>query len=407
MKIKFNSSKYIYPLFFLPFPLLCFGVFHKDEGLKQQDSNKPALKSEIGEVSATVKKENITDKMDAMEKEKKQGDGYSALSNIDAEKSNTDKTSSGYTDAEKRRIDSIESVKKALAGGSSQTYQKGSFTKPTSAYSGMSENDRKLTETLNKLKHPDSYPRAEDGRSFKRTASQENEKPKEPLDLFRQQMAVMDSMGKMNDPAYKEEQQRLLRQKQAEEFRKNQPLLKVVKVNDNSGFFNTIQVDREKTFIKAIIDENLTGYLGSRIQIRLLDDITAGNNVIKKGTYLYGEISGFSEQRVNIGIRYILNGDKILPVKLEIYDMDGLPGLYVPASVFREFSKDLGVTMAQGQMLSSSGQESFSQSAIDKIFTSSTNVLANMIRKNKAKIKYDTFIYLIDPQELSKEQKSY
>ena len=129
--------------------------------------------------------------------------------------------------------------------------------------------------------------------------------------------------------------------------------------------------------------------------------------MIKKGTYLYGEISGFSEQRVNIGIRYILSGDKILPVKLEIYDMDGLPGLYVPASVFREFSKDLGVTMAQGQMLSSSGQESFSQSALDKIFTSSTNALANMIRKNKAKIKYDTFIYLIDPQELSKEQKSY
>jgi hypothetical protein len=46
-------------------------------------------------------------------------------------------------------------------------------------------------------------------------------------------------------------------------------------------------------------------------------------------------------------------------------------------------------------------------SAVQKLFTSSSQALANMIRKNKAKLKYNTFIYLIDPQELQTQQSNY
>jgi hypothetical protein len=69
---------------------------------------------------------------------------------------------------------------------------------------------------------------------------------------------------------------------------------------------------------------------------------------IKKDTYLNALISGFSGQRVALNIKSILYGGKILPVKLEAYDLGGLAGLYVPERAFRDFTKDPGNNTIQG-----------------------------------------------------------
>ena len=50
--------------------------------------------------------------------------------------------------------------------------------------------------------------------------------------------------------------------------------------------------DKEKDkLIMAIIDENVKAVDGSRVRLRLLDDIEIGDETIKKGTYLYGGVS--------------------------------------------------------------------------------------------------------------------
>src|SRR3546814_18993225 len=77
----------------------------------------------------------------------------------------------------------------------------------------------------------------------------------------------------------------------------------------------------------------------------------AGGNLIRKGTYLYAEINGFSAQRVKLTVSSIMYKGTVLPVRLEVYDHDGLPGLYVPASAFREFSRELGGSASQGLTL--------------------------------------------------------
>jgi conjugative transposon TraM protein len=97
-----------------------------------------------------------------------------------------------------------------------------------------------------------------------------------------------------------------------------------------------------------MIDQDIKGYAGSRLRIRLLEDMMAGKFLIKKGTYIYALITGFSGQRVNLSISSIMKGQHILPVQLDVYDHDGLPGLYVPASAFREFTKELGGNASQG-----------------------------------------------------------
>ena len=89
-----------------------------------------------------------------------------------------------------------------------------------------------------------------------------------------------------------------------------------------------------------------------------------------------------------------------MPVKLEIYDLDGLQGLYVPESAFRDFTKDLGTNTVQGVTLNSDGTgtaaSQLMMSSVDKIFQSTSSAIAGVIRKNKAKIKYNSYLYLID-----------
>ena len=219
-------------------------------------------------------------------------------------------------------------------------------------------------------------------------------------------MAYLDSINKQNDPAYKAEKLKKQLAEKAAQAKASEVKFTVVKADAPSGDFNTVKPSSEDKFIMATIDENVTGYAGSRLRLRLLEDIKAGNNLIKKGTYLYALISGFSEQRVKLTITSILSDGKILPVKLEIYDLDGMPGLYVPSSAFRDFTKDLGSNTVQGISIDGTST-SFLMSTMDKMFQSTSSAIADLIRKNKAKMKYNSYIYLIDKDALQNAQKSY
>jgi hypothetical protein len=96
--------------------------------------------------------------------------------------------------------------------------------------------------------------------------------------------------------------------------------------------------------------------------------------------------------------------DKIFPINLSIYDNDGMEGLYVPASAFREFTKDLGGNATGGMNLQMqqdpSSMNQFYMSTLQKLFTSTSQAMSKTIKQNKANLKYGTFIYLIDQDEL-------
>src|SRR3546814_8818320 len=46
-------------------------------------------------------------------------------------------------------------------------------------------------------------------------------------------------------------------------------------------------------------------------------------------------------------------------------------------------------------------------SMVQKMFQSTTSAVNKVIRQNKAKIKYNTLVYLIDPDQLRNNQKNY
>jgi conjugative transposon TraM protein len=84
----------------------------------------------------------------------------------------------------------------------------------------------------------------------------------------------------------------------------------VKKVKVSSDYFNTLaENEKAANLIKAIIDEDVKATDGTRIRLRLLDDVEIGELVVPKGSYLYATMSGFGSQRVKGNIKSMLIDD--------------------------------------------------------------------------------------------------
>ena len=178
----------------------------------------------------------------------------------------------------------------------------------------------------------------------------------------------------------------------------------VKKVKVTSDYFNTIaQNEHEPNLIKAIIDEDVKAVDGSRVRLRLLDDVEINETVVKSGSYLYAIMSGFSSQRVKGTINSVLVNDEIIKVSLSLYDTDGLEGLYVPSSSFRETSKDVASGAFNNMSMNTGGNGNsltqWGMQAIQNAYQKTSNAISKSIKKNKVNLKYGTFVYIINSQE--------
>lgn len=191
----------------------------------------------------------------------------------------------------------------------------------------------------------------------------------------------------------------------------SEPNVMVKKVKVPSDYFNTLtQNEQEANLIKAIIDEDIKAVDGSRVRLRLLDDVEINGTVVENGTYLYATMSGFGSQRVKGRINSVLVNDEIIKVNLSIYDTDGLEGLYVPSSSFRETAKDVASGAAGSNMSFNNGTAGSSltqwgMQAIQNAYQKTSNAVSKAIRKNKVKLKYGTFVYIINDKEANKSSK--
>lgn len=406
MKINFKEPRYILPLVILPFLCLFFYIyktsFGKEEKTVKDGSN---LQSDVAEVSDEVKKRSLQDKLEAYRNQYREADGYTAVGAIGEEKVEARSMPDLYNISEKRMLDSIElAMKRKSSQGAPVKAVTSDYPSPGRTSTGrsrVSSTDQDLAEALNRMRQP---PPIVTTSSPPQTRSGD-----EPMRLFREQMKVIDSMGKANDPEYQAQQQR------QKSFGTGQPTENLVtpltarKHTLTGSGFNTVQSNPNDMLISAIVDQDITGYSGSRLRIRLLYDIYAGRYLVPKGTYIYAQISGFSGQRVGLSISTILVSGKLLPVRLEVYDNDGLPGLYVPSSAFRDFTKELGSGASQGITIQQQAENNSQlvMGMLQRMFQSTSSAVSKMLRSNKAKLKYNTFVYLVDPDHLKSLQQNY
>jgi conjugative transposon TraM protein len=414
-KINFKQPKYIIPLITMPFALFISYNLNQFGG-KEEVAKVEELSTNLGSADDV---EDIYDKGKAYDNAfQMQKDQGTALGTIDEENDSLAFYKDNMTVAQRRQVDSIKAMKKMqrelensrIAANSIKTdyynpnNQTGrTFAKDTKAREDQDYNrNMKLLEAINS----DNTERRKPSRT---EADDYNESPdkwrKEQLRLMREQMMFADSLEKSKDPEFLKQQfiQKMnAKNDKQRKFYLNSSL-RVSKEGRNNQF-NSFYRENNDSFIKAVIDENLKGYMGSRLKLRLLDDIYIGNLKIDKGTPLFAIISGFDTQRVKLSVVSVLYKNQILPINLNIYDIDGMEGLYVPASQFREMTREMGTNLVQGQQLNNSNSNFFGN-MLTSLYQSSSQTIAKVLRQNKAKLKYNTHIYLIDNAEMDKKRQ--
>ena len=90
--------------------------------------------------------------------------------------------------------------------------------------------------------------------------------------------------------------------------------------------------------IEAVVHENQTLVNGAVIKLRLLNDIFIKEQKIPKDNFVFG-IANLNDERLTIEINSIRSHNNLFNVKLEVFDMDGLPGTYIPGAITRDVAK--------------------------------------------------------------------
>lgn len=393
-KLNLKQPKYVIPLIALPFLLFIvfqLSSFTENKAKTNQEPQKE-LSTSLGEVDAEILKKN-----EAYDRLFKNPDSRTILDGLEDEIDSTYYYSDSYTLEQKRIIDSLTAIRKLNERADEVR------SKPISNYyqpERETDDDFQRQKDMMDLLYGNRNQNNSNAYDYDEP---ENDEPVDQLEILKQQMFFLDSLEAAKDPERQKEmkiQEKLkANQQKWKDFMNS--TLRVEKGNLNSQF-NTISNQYSQNTIKAIIDENIKGYLGSRIRLRLLEDVQIGKHRIPTGSFLYAQITGFTDQRVNLSVLSVYFKDEILPVNLTLFDIDGLKGLYVPHSNFREMLKEMGTTSVQGQSVDFA-DESFSTSLLKSLFTSTSNSLAALIRQNKAKLKYNSYILLINEKDLKNE----
>lgn len=372
-KINWKQPKYMIPII-IYFPLLFVGyfvidLFHTEKaetpnGLTTTDYLNPELPD------ANMKGDGIGNKYDNMLKSYGKIDDYTALGNIDRneEEDNKEEYDSKYSEEELKQLESQKQEAEKLAEMQRQLQESAQKGQEVAQGDGTSEEDRLA---LSKQREQEAM--EELNRAIAQARLQGLKATNLPTDT--------DTLTKRNEKNLEVSD---------EKENNDEPLEVVKKVRVTSDYFNTIcENEKEQKLIKAIIDENIKAVDGSRVRLRLIDDVEINEVVVPKGSYLYATMSGFGSQRVKGNVTSIMVDGEIIKVNLALYDTDGLEGLYVPSSQFRETTKDVGSgalsntstltnTTTSGNSLASWGAQAISN-AVQK----SSNAVSKAIKKIK------------------------
>lgn len=104
----------------------------------------------------------------------------------------------------------------------------------------------------------------------------------------------------------------------------------------------------DKNSIRASVYQTITLSNGKEVQLRLQEPMRAGNMLIPANTILTGSAK-IGGERLHITITSIQYADNVIPVEMEVYDMDGMQGIFVPNSdevtAMKEIAANMGTSM--------------------------------------------------------------
>lgn len=396
-KINFKQPKYILPMIaLLPLTFLIYNITNIFSGSDKEQTR--VVRDSINTALPEADEQSMDDKLATMDKADWSGDSYTGVDRLGEEEKENEEVSQGYTESELDQID------KRNADAARAAKEK-------------AEMERSLAESR---RHINSYANAggssrssRGGRNSSRSQIDELEDYASALDEIQQRNSrratagYRGSYGSYEIPYREESPSHQKEQVSASEKSAPQPALVYKTPEKDVDKFHTISTTTaaESSLIKAIIDKTTKARTGTRLRFKLLDGVTIKGVHLPKGTYLYGVVSGFENQRVKANITSILIKDKFVKVNLSVYDNDGMEGFYVPLSVFRNFLKEAGSQAVQNNMnfANNTGAaltaEAMALQALQNVYGSATSAISSNLKEEKARIKYNTIVYLINASE--------
>lgn len=393
IKVNFKQPKYIFPLvIFVPLCALIYFVMQTFGGGEsgKQEVSTDRINMELPEARA----EEAGDKMYEMSRRFGDEDAFTAVSSLGEDKQEDESLEHGYSEEELNRLDAAEAER-------------------IRQQQEMEELERSLAESR---KHINSYAYGDNPANRDDSYSSQEDFTRDLEEIqrrsYERQKAIESGLGigqeEAEEAARKQRTDSIARVRE-EEKERNRPHLVIKSPDTNADKFHTVEAESttaDAMLIRAMIDQTTKAKEGTRLRFKLLDDVTVSGTRLRKNTYLYGTVTGFGQQRVRAAITSILVGGKFIKVNLSVFDNDGMEGFYVPESAFRDFVKDAGAsTVQQNISFESDGYgsgisgEAVALQALQNMYNSATSALSSNIRKNKAKIKYNTIVYLINSDE--------
>lgn len=390
--IDFKDKKFVFPLVIVAIVLFIgwfvFGAVKEMNASSSSEKEKGSEQevSEIQSVPVEADKELLS-KSEAMNEEYHQQQDFTAVQSGLQDRTLIETDTTLYTEEELNYIDSLEKI-----------------TRQSQAdIDAMNEQIKSQNESLQEERKA----LGETGLSLSSGDSRSNEELMNELIMYQKLMNGEEILTPEQEAQRKEEMIRQQERQKLMEELSSKETLKVEKASTlNSKAFNTVSSssssDLEQNTIKAMVDQTIKVETGSRVRFVLLEDVRLGGTIVRKGTYLFGEVSGFRGQRILTSVSSVLVNGKQLKVKLTALDVDGIEGFYVPKSMFRSLATEAASQAVQGQQVtvntSNESVAGMAMQAVQNAYQSVASAISGNLRKQKATIKYNTIVYLLNEQ---------
>lgn len=103
-------------------------------------------------------------------------------------------------------------------------------------------------------------------------------------------------------------------------------------INDEKG------IETDDNAIEAVVPENTILVNGAVLKLRLASDIYINGVLIPRNNIVSGLVA-LDNERLLVEINSIRFNNSLFPVKLEVFDLDGLAGIYIPGAISRDVAK--------------------------------------------------------------------
>lgn len=168
----------------------------------------------------------------------------------------------------------------------------------------------------------------------------------------------------------------------------------------NRGFHTPVgfSTGDSRSTVQACVNDDQIVTSGETVRLRLLEPMQVGDQILPVNSILYGQVS-INGSRMQIGVSGIRWQDRIFPVELSAYDLDGRQGLNIPVSIERDAAKNATANMGNtfGSSISvarSAGQ----QAAMDVVrgaISGGTQYLNARLQQVRIKLKAGYRLYLV------------